>query len=99
MLNLILLYEYYLIQYDKNVDLIVKNQLNRQFGKLCFAIVPTQPTLDTLSYAVLLGKKKFVKQIMETEVICPHLCTSLTLTLFQLFAERKNTRPCNNAKC
>jgi len=69
MFNLILLYEYDLIQYDKNVDLIVKNQLNRQFGKLCFDIVPTQPTLDTLPYAVLLGKKKLVKQIMETEVI------------------------------
>jgi len=60
------------------VDLIVNNQLNKQFIQVCFKMAPTQCPLDILSYAVLLGKKKFVEQIMETEVIYPHLCTSPT---------------------
>jgi hypothetical protein len=104
-LKLILLYKYTLIGYIsfpcrlKYVDLIVKDQLNKQFSKVCFDMKHTQHPLDILSYAVLLGERNFVELIMQTEVISSHLCTSLTLTLFQQFAEGKNTRPYNNAKC
>jgi hypothetical protein len=31
--------------------------------------------------AILMGRNKFVEQVMETKVICPNLCTSLTLAL------------------
>jgi hypothetical protein len=36
---------------------------------------------NPLKWTIQMGRNKYVEQVMETEVICPHLCTSLTLTL------------------
>ncbi|CAK9261848.1 unnamed protein product [Sphagnum jensenii] len=76
--NLLLLHEYDLNWYRFPLN----NELNRRFGLLSF---PGGPLLrreeDPVSWAILMGKKKFVEQVMERQVICPHLCTSLTLTL------------------
>jgi hypothetical protein len=79
-LNLILLYEY-----DLELDRFsLKDELNRRFGftSLRFAGGPwLRKEADPLTWAILMGRKNFVEQVMETEVICSHLCTSLTLTL------------------
>jgi len=81
-LYLILLYEYDL-RWDLEWTLWgrLKDQLNTRFGIRCardFAWLPLLHDLDPLSCAVLMGKKKFAEQVMGTEVICSHLCTSLT---------------------
>jgi hypothetical protein len=68
-LNLLLLYNY---DWDGALHLMVKDQLNRPIGRRNFRmLVPKPPTLDTLSWAVLMGKKHFVEEVMRTEVICP----------------------------
>jgi ankyrin repeat protein len=36
---------------------------------------------NALLWAIRMGRNRFVKHVMVTQVICPHLCTSLTLTL------------------
>jgi hypothetical protein len=61
-----------------------------------FTLLPFTPyyfsqfkyVMGPVAWAIRMGRNNFVMQVMETKVICPHRCTSLTLTLICSTVER-----------
>ncbi len=79
--HLILLYDHNLsyIYHHYLTNKLIKNP-GLYFPALRMPFAMQQWNIPQL-WAIRMGRNKFVEQIMKTKVICPHLCTSLTLTL------------------
>jgi hypothetical protein len=81
--HLSILYDRYLPSPYKQ---LLKDELKRDFvdfeigGLGCDRSLLRAETVPLL-WAIQMNRNKFVKDVMYTEVICPHLFTSLTLTL------------------
>jgi hypothetical protein len=84
--HLTLLYEHHLPSFYR---LYLENELKKDFCVFGFFstsfLIPytIQNRIGSapLLWAILMGRNAFVQYVMKTKVICPHLCTSLTLTL------------------
>jgi hypothetical protein len=81
--HLIVLYEHMLPPFHFDYW---KYELKRDFCyfRLLFPTLefPRQPHVTgPVAWAIRMGRNEFVKDVMQRKVICPHLCTSLTLTL------------------
>jgi hypothetical protein len=63
----------------------LKDELKRDFCHVIFDGLKYEKSLRAeivpLLWAIQMDRNNFVKSVMRTEVICPHLFTSLTLTL------------------
>jgi ankyrin repeat protein len=79
--HLILLYDHKLPNYYHPH---LKVELKRDFfdfGVIDYDFRRTFEEYRLLQWAIQMDRNKFVKVVMQTKVICPHLFTSLTLTL------------------
>jgi hypothetical protein len=82
--HLILLYENYSLWLLYRGSL--EDDLKRDFCYFLGGLVASRGIEKLIAkapllWAILMGRNEFVKDIMATEVVCPHLSTSLTLTL------------------
>jgi hypothetical protein len=72
--HLIILYDHMLPRFYFEY---LKDEMETDF---CKFQIDFFPVTGLIPGAIQMGRNKFVKQVMETEVICSHHCTSLTLT-------------------